>query len=913
MFVDSHVHTRALPGSSRQAGPGRATLNRGRLLFGCALLLAWTAPMAHADTTVAALPSIQLAADGKALQRIVISGTASPRVKGAARALADYLGRIAHAPFEVGQGNGQDGIAVGTASQFPALGLEGKFDAPDLARREQYLLQSHARGLWVIGATDLAVEHAVWDLLYRLGYRQFFPGAHWEIVPSNPNLAIAVDAIEQPAYYSRRIWYGYGDWPDVRAAKVAWDDRNRMKSGIDLHTGHSYEGIISANQAGFDEHPEYLCSSNSTKFRISNPGLRKLVVDHALRHFEKNPRAESISLEPSDGGGWSCPEDEAVFKSVSDRVITLANEVADAVGQRFPNKYVGLYAYNQHSPPPTIGVHSNVIVSVATAFIKGGFTVEQLLSGWSRQGAMLGVREYYSVVIWHKERPGGSGASDPRRVARTITRYHELGARFMSSESSDSWGPSGLGYYVASRLLWNPREDVEAIFDDFFEKAFGPVQVPMREFYRLIDRSSRPLFTRHLVGCMYRQLEAARKLTDDPAIRSRLDDLVLYTRYVELLWDLQQGDDRLVGTKNCLSFAYRIRDRHMVHSLSLWRDLRGWSRIPSDYAWSLPEPKLTGSMNDTLQELLGKEDSLKKPDLSETMELVKDHEALAALDPAGEGGFFHGVAKAPKTNPWKSSAPFTGQDIEDLISRGKANNPVAAFTPVQFSDDLVPAAGRLKLKPAPPSPFDSHTRGRQVYYAWLDAPGTLSFEVTGGQISTNGTPQVTLSLYAMEDPTASVVATAQAPLDLQPHPVPLVSSFKGLHRVELLDAGRGAGLTWPAGTMVTIPSSGEMQTLLRGRGWKMCFYVPRGTTVIGGVAQGSGDMLDGDGSVRHTFAAGSRQDYFSVPVPPGQDGAVWTLKFNGKCLLMTVPPYLARCAAELLLPVEVVDADAAKP
>jgi hypothetical protein len=315
-------------------------------------------------------------------------------------------------------------------------------------------------------------------------------------------------------------------------------------------------------------------------------------------------------------------------------------------------------------------------------------------------------------------------------------------------------------------------------------------------------------------------------------------------------------------------------------------------------------------MNDTLQELMGTEDSVKKPDLSATMELGRGGDILADPEPAAEEVFQH-AKKAPKTNPWKSSAPFTEKDIETLITRGISNNPAASFEPVQFGDDLVPAAVRLKLTEAPPAPFDSYTRGRQVYYVWLDAPGTLRFDMTGGQISTNGTPLATLTLYAIEDPMSAVTATAQAPLDMQAHSLELTSAFKGLHRLEVSDAGRGAGLVWPAGTRVTIPSSGEMQTLLRGRGWEMCFYVPRGTRVIGGVAQGTGNMFDGDGNAVLKFAGNDRQAYFSVPVPPGQDGRLWKLKVNGKCLLMTVPPYLARSAGELLLPREVVEADGA--
>jgi hypothetical protein len=51
-------------------------------------------------------------------------------------------------------------------------------------------------------------------------------------------------------------------------------------------------------------------------------------------------------------------------------------------------------------------------------------------------------------------------------------------------------------------------------------------------------------------------------------------------------------------------------------------------------------------------------------------------------------------------------------------------------------------------------------------------------------------------------------------------------------------------------------------------------------------------------------------NYWSVPVPAGQDGKLWRFdQARGEFKLMTVPPYLARSAAELLLPAEVVKAD----
>lgn len=800
----------------------------------------------------AAIPETPLAVQGRAVQPVVTSARATPSVKELAATLAHYLEKISGAPFSLETGDGQAGLVVGTIADFPGLGLDADFELGDPTQREAYLLRSHANGVYLIGATELAVSHAVWGLLDRLGYRQFFPGRHWEVIPRIPDLTLAVDVREAPDFYGRRIWYGFGDWSDNRADKAAWDARNRVASGLSIHSGHAWDAIYSDNRAEFDAHPEYLMSKQPVKFCVSNQDLRRLVVAWALAAFDKNPQRDSISLDPSDGDGWSNPDgscpDGTVYASVSDRVVTLANEVAAAVNAKYPGKYVGIYAYFKHAPPPTIQVHSNVAVGVATGFITGGYTFDQLIEGWSRQGATVGVREYYSVVISHKDRPGGLPAGDPRAIAARIKRQYAQGARFMSAESSNSWGPGGLGYYLAARTLWDSEADTEALINDFFEKAFGPAHEPMREYYRMIDRANRPLFSADLIGRLYRQLDAARRLADDPGIRGRLDDLALYTRYVELLKDVV--DEAGVGA--ALAHAYRIRNTHMVHSYALWRDTRGWPHRPAgDTVWNVPEGR----------------------------------------------------------NPWKSSAPFTDDEIGALIREGIATNALIGFTPVGYGKELIPAQ-RLGLK-TPRTGNYGHCRPAHHFYVWVEqAPATLELTVTGGQVSTGG--QTTLAWSAVDDPTGEELTRAAVPNDRQPHPVSLRTRFAGLHRVDVTTRGRAAHVRWPDGTPVVFASSIEEPASLAHR-IDLYFYVPKGTAIVGGFADGVGSVLDGDGKrvfefTKDTFKSGN---YFSIPVGPGQDGKLWQLASSaGRRLLMTVPPYLARNADELMLPREVVEADA---
>ena len=51
--------------------------------------------------------------------------------------------------------------------------------------------------------------------------------------------------------------------------------------------------------------------------------------------------------------------------------------------------------------------------------------------------------------------------------------------------------------------------------------------------------------------------------------------------------------------------------------------------------------------------------------------------------------------------------------------------------------------------------------------------------------------------------------------------------------------------------------------------------------------------------------------FSNVAVPSGEAGRLWKFEqCSGDKMLMTVPPFLARSAAELLLPREVVEAHA---
>lgn len=595
-------------------------------------------------------------------------------------------------------------------------------------------------------------------------------------------------------------------------------------------------------------------TEGEVKFCISNPGLRQLVATYAVDHFARLPESSSISLEPSDGLGWcECKECRALG-SVSDRVVALLNEAAAAIRARHGAKLISIYAYAEHASPPSIKVDPQVVVNVATCMTIGEHTTDELIDGWRRQGAQIGIREYYGVYPWDRDLPGKARMADRQSLQESTARFYRKGARFLVAESSNSWGVTGLGYYLTARMLWDVRdaERVEALTDDFLDRAFGSARKPMAEFYRLIDASSQPRLSSDLLGRMYRTLAEARKQTEDPAIAARINDLVLYTRYVELYRDYAaaQGPDRQRAVETLFRFTYRARRANMMHSIAVWRGLPyydpGGFRLPPGVGYDVAADK----------------------------------------------------------DPWKDPRPIDRAEVDAMLAAGIARHRLTDFTPAAYSTKLAPA-GPLGLPQAPVGSAGLYFRDSPVFYTWATGKEAVSLTVKAGLIYQNlGNARVSLHRVGAVD---AVDQTALPP-DQKERVIRLQTSAAGLHRVSITDRSAGTSLSWPEGTPWTIPAGPKEVTELHGR-WTLYFYVPKGAKTVAGFAEGLGELLDADGKRVLTFEG--TPDYFSVPVNRGQDGRLWKFSNSmGVRILLTVPPYLARSERELLLPVEVLRADA---
>jgi len=515
---------------------------------------------------------------------IVIPETPSATIEDAAGDLARCLNSITGANFKILKSSKIiPGIIIGRPSDFPELGLEKTLVFKKIEDRQHYILRTTKKNILCIGASEWAASHAVYDLLERIGCRWYFPGEKWEIIPEKKTISVRVDVEERPDYFMF-ILQAADAWN-----RGDWNRRNRNHASPYIFNHHNLQNIaIAFRQKGIlKEHPEYNAynpKAEKGKERepsywlcLSNPELRKLVCDHALEFFRKNPDRDSISLEPMDGDGW-CRCEECQKYSPTDLLVTLCNEVAETLEKEFPEKYIGILSYNKHSFPPTIRVHKNVYVLPTTAFNYSGNTIEQQFEKWLEKmdNPYIGMYDYWNVPIWHCGRLGAKGGRISY-MCDIFPRYHKIGLRAIQTEAIGGWAQNGLGYYIANKLAWNIDTDVDKVISDFLENAFEQAAEPMKEFYRLINIEPKIYWSRDLIGRLFRCLGTAREKTQNPQVTARIDELTIYTGYLEKFYRWQE---KSIGIEEMMKYLWKCSNTTKIFEADwVWRYLPQRFRI----------------------------------------------------------------------------------------------------------------------------------------------------------------------------------------------------------------------------------------------------------------------------------------------------------------------------------------------
>ena len=170
----------------------------------------------------------------------------------------------------------------------------------------------------------------------------------------------------------------------------------------------------------------------------------------------------------------------------------------------------------------------------------------------------------------------------------------------------------------------------------------------MEKFHRLIYRIDsneiRSFFSQDLIGRMYRCLGQAPGMTDDPAIKRRIYDMILYTGYSEryLRYTQAKADEKQKYFEDLIRRIYRMMHTRMIDLVAAYLTLQDTAKdvtIPGSARWNVPEGK----------------------------------------------------------NPWKVKDPFSDEEILMMLKKGIEVNCLFEIEQVFFSEKIVPVKGFVDI------------------------------------------------------------------------------------------------------------------------------------------------------------------------------------------------------------------------
>ncbi|MCX7705092.1 MAG: DUF4838 domain-containing protein [bacterium] len=845
---------------------------------------------------------------------VIISEKAGKDTKARALELASYLERITGAKFEIKTGSAGPGILVGTIEEFPtpsaAEGLK-IYDVYD--GRDAYAIRTEDGCVKLLGATELGVSHAVSRFLELLGCRWFFPGPVWEIIPKIEKLTFNINETDRPEVCGGFFGYDLGQHyekedPDAGEATKSWYRKNRLPRGFKSVAGHSAHVVVQRFWKEFEAHPEMralIKDENGNLIRtgtgpetppgqplkpgskswkwwgqlcVTNPDTQKYVIQWAQECLNKNPDADMVSVGPDDGGGWClCPEC-AKLGDCGNQAFYLANIVARAIQKSHPGKLVGLLAYNWHADPPDFPIEPNVYVELTTTLIintKYGF--EKLLELWPKKCKYVGLYDYWAVYDWTRDNMPAGRTGNLKYVAEKIPYYLRHGLICLNAECGNSWGGQGLGYYLAIHLMWNTSTDVEALKNDFYQKAFGPAAKWMKAYYQHTDLGNAPLVgpTFYRICCDY--LEAAeRAAAGQPDVLARIQQLKQYNVYVYLLNKVRDTslpfEERKKWAFETLKWNYRIRNTYMT----FWSFFAGMTT--AQWAKEFNEPTWNWYEN-------------------------------------------YSVQKKPEQIPYRDPSPITPEETDKWFSKMKADfGDVPKVTTLSFSKNLV-APEWISGSPNPPRNNKVIFHGKFTMALASMKGEPLKLSMNHGTMYPNSPP----GDYVLTDMSGKEITRGTIPIcPKEPVQIELNVPSAGVYYFMFDDHGGGTVFMPAPGLRAAfVPEGQRGYTLL----WNTWFYVPKGTREIqfaascGGIRFG---IKDPDGKwieYQGRPSVDQRKDgmnfrgdgfYYTIPVPEGMDGKMWGM-FMAQCgfnmRFFNIPTIFSLSSDGPIIPEEVAKKD----
>ncbi len=284
--------------------------------------------------------------------------------------------------------------------------------------------------------------------------------------------------------------------------------------------------------------------------------------------MRQHPDYLIYSMEQNDNQAYctcdSCAAIAERYGGQSGLMVWFVNQVADAVRDEFPDKFIGTFAYQYTRHAPTgIKPHDNVVIrlcSIECCLMHNYDDCEQNraflddLKAWGAIAPHLYIWDYVTnfplyclpVANWKTLQPH----------IRDFRDNHAIGILEEGDYQTVSCEMREMRTYLLAKLMWNPDEDVDALILDFTNGYYGAAAPYIRQYLDLEEHILRRpgmhvncftnVHAEHYTDEFVREgrrlfAEARAAVSDDPVLLARVEKEELALCFMQLERTPQEG------------------------------------------------------------------------------------------------------------------------------------------------------------------------------------------------------------------------------------------------------------------------------------------------------------------------------------------------------------------------------------
>ncbi|MHB9071706.1 MAG: DUF4838 domain-containing protein [Sedimentisphaerales bacterium] len=461
--------------------------------------------------------AVAIAADGIAKAVIVIGKDANEPERHAADELADFLGQVTGAKFEIANEASASNGNLFVGSQAAKM-ADANFSADGLGT-DGIIIKTVGNNLILAGGKPRGTLYAVYTFL------EDYAGCHWwapgaSTIPNKPALAIKdINIRYVPKLNCRDIIMPSAFNPDwsVRNKRIGIAPAPQYRAAAPARGGylefwpvlHSFF-IVLPPAKYFKDYPEWYSLINGKRqaepdihasLCLTNQEMRRQFIANLIAEVKRMPDVTYAYIGNPDDAGYpfrcQCAECTSAEKtgSYTDLFVEFTNAVAEEFEKAYPNIPIALAAYHFTAPPKHTRPRHNVVVRLDN--ISNSFSVPvyhernkefcEDFIGWTKISPQIHIWTYV-VDFTYELAP----YPNLRSFGPDIKYYVDHGVSGITAEgwNSGSNGEMGeLRAWLLAKLMWNPYQSDDALIKEFTDGYYGSAGQHIRAYLDVIHNA----------------------------------------------------------------------------------------------------------------------------------------------------------------------------------------------------------------------------------------------------------------------------------------------------------------------------------------------------------------------------------------------------------------------------------------